>query len=198
MRFFIALCVAMLVVIGCGVDASQISAYSFSGGYVMQEETVPDAPAGAQVGSIVVKDTRENGDVIGQRYSEEDTSLKYDITYLDDTTSWAAAGATRILGDAGVGLDSGASTLELTITRLHVEVSIFSQGEFDGAVTLTAVLRGANGSECWRGNTNGEASNWGDPSNPLNYQETMSHALDRAMISLLNNAAFTKALTECD
>ena len=128
----------------------------------------------------------------------ENTSEKFDITYLDDTTVWAADGATRIFHDAGVLLDSGASTLELTITRLHVEVSIFSQGDFDGAVALTAVLRGANGSECWRGNTNGEASNWGDPANPLNYQETMSHALDRAMVSLLSNAAFTKALTECD
>jgi len=49
----------------------------------------------------------------------------------------------------------------------------------------------------WKDSLDGFVENYGDAGTAENYQETLNHALDRAMIRLLNSPDFRKTVCSC-
>jgi hypothetical protein len=63
---------------------------------------------------------------------------------------------------------------------------------YEGTVSLSGEIVGA-GKSAWKGMSSGKAENYGYAGSVENYQETLNHALDRAIIDLLNDREFRKA-----
>ena len=68
---------------------------------------------------------------------------------------------------------------------------------YEGRIAISAELSRAGGTSCWRDRADGFAENYGYAGSTENYQETLNHALDRAMLRLLNSADFKKAICSC-
>jgi hypothetical protein len=64
-------------------------------------------------------------------------------------------------------------------------------------MTITAALVNASGRTCWQESFNSSAENYGYAGSVENYQETLNHALDRAMIRVLSSSGFKTAVCSC-
>ena len=68
---------------------------------------------------------------------------------------------------------------------------------YEGRIVMTAELRDRGGNRCWQDKTEGASENYGYSGTAENYQETLNHALDRAMIRLFNDPGFQKSVCSC-
>jgi hypothetical protein len=66
-----------------------------------------------------------------------------------------------------------------------------------GRIVLSAELVRKGGGVCWQDRTEGASENYGYSGATDNYQETLNHALDRAMIRLLGDPGFQKSICSC-
>jgi hypothetical protein len=80
------------------------------------------------------------------------------------------------------------------LVRLQVDEKVFVNAQYDGVVELdVTVAKPGSEAACWTGRVKGSAENYGEAGKAVNYAETMDHALDRALVSLLREQAFTDA-----
>jgi len=159
---------------------------------------LPTVPQCAALSGLDVEDAR--GDkIIGKRFVEGKPSAVASVTASTDVAGWAKAGAGSMLKNAGMSTGKGgAPVLYLRIEHIHTSENVLHRAGYEGRLVISAELRPAGGTtSCWQDRAEGFAENYGYPGSVENYQETLNHALDRAMVRLLSSPAFTKAVCGC-
>ena len=149
------------------------------------------------VSKVVVTDSRTN-QVIGSRYLQEHTSTRADVTATGDVSAWVNSGADAALRKTGIVAGSGRGpTLRLTVNNIKTDESVYHRAQYTGRIGLDGELVGGNGQSCWHDSVEGVSENYGYAGSAENYQETLNHALDRAMIRILGSGAFRSAVCNC-
>ncbi len=159
----------------------------------------PALPSCTAVSSVDVADGR-NEKALGKRFIEGNTSAgTAPVTASTDVAAWVKAGSESALKRAGVSVGTaGAPALRIRIDQINTTENILHRSGYEGRILLSAELRRAGGSAaCWQERSEGSAENYGYRGSVQNYQETLNHALDRAMIRTLSAPDFKKAVCSC-
>jgi hypothetical protein len=154
----------------------------------------------AAIGRVVVTDARAGEPALGKRFLQENPSMERSVTASGSVEEWIGSGADQVLRRATVATGrEGAPELRISVEEIVVEESVFRRAEYDGRIVVTAALVPAGGSTpCWTQRVDGSAQNYGYAGSPLNYQETLNHALDRALFRLVRMPEFSRyACGEC-
>lgn len=150
--------------------------------------TAPDCAAYADLEIAVAADLAK----VGVRYLEEG-SQRWDVGMTGDAEAWLRDGAENALRLAGIERDTAsARTIAVELDSITTDESVYRQAEYDARVVLRARVTG--GGADWSANKDGFAENYGKPGTDINYQETVNHALDRALAALVNDSGFRDAL----
>ena len=110
--------------------------------------------------------------------------------------SWLRSGVRRAL-DLAVIRDNPSSglVLSVTLTSLVIEEVAYVNSEYEGRVVLDLALREPGAAtDGWTSRAEGAAQNYGRPGNPVNYQETVNHALDRAAAEIVTSSDLIEQL----
>lgn len=150
--------------------------------------TAPDCAAYAELEVVVPDDLGK----VGVRYLEEGAQ-RWDVGMTGDAEAWLRAGAENALRLASIDQDGGSDrTITLELDSITTDEAVYRQAEYDGRVVLRARVTG--GGTDWTANKDGFAENYGRPGTAINYQQTVNHALDRALAALVNDEGFRDAL----
>ena len=183
----------LLIVFGVSCAASVLENASFSAQYtpVVKRMEVRTAPACSGLRQIKVEDGRTDPNVVGSRRTESGSG-EWTISLMGSATDWARSGVEQVLRFASVGLNrDGSPDLHIKLNEIDVEEVTAYNAEYSGRVGFEArVVSSAGGRECYRNTVNGTAQNYGSSGKAANYQETVNHALDRAVSSLLGDEGF--------
>lgn len=153
-------------------------------------QTAPDCASYAAVEVAVPDDLSR----VGVRYLEEG-SERWDVGMTGDAEAWLRAGVDNALRMASIEQDAASGhTVRVELDAITTDESVYRQAEFDGKVVLRARVTG--GGADWSGTKEGFAENYGSPGSNTNYQETVNHALDKALAALVNDSGFRDALCE--
>jgi hypothetical protein len=155
----------------------------------------PNLPSCAALSAIQVKDAGLPK-IIGKRYLEDSPSVSAPVGVSSDVATWVRAGASDAVRRAGVSTKSGAPVLRLTVRQIVTSENIARRSGFEGRIVISAELT-RKGGVCWQDRIEGSSENYGYSGATDNYQETLNHALDRAMIHLLGDPAFQKKICSC-
>ena len=153
-------------------------------------------PACAALSKVEVTDAR--GDkTLGTRYIEGKKAPGAPVTASTDVAEWARAGVEAALHHSNVAIDkSGAPELSVTIEQITTSENVLHRSGYEGHMNLTFELRNG-GKSCWKDRVDGSAENYGYTGSIQNYQETLNHALDRAVVRAFNNPDFKKSVCNC-
>jgi hypothetical protein len=135
---------------------------------------------------LTVEDARAAKDT-GVRVIEERPGTSQPVSFPGDPVPWVRAAAEAVFRQAGVRTDvAGKPALKLRVEQIVTDEKVYRRAEYDGRVVLTAeLLSGEGGASCWTGRVDGFSENYGYAGSLENYEETLNHALDRAIIKLL-------------
>ncbi|HUP48780.1 MAG TPA: hypothetical protein VNA04_08310 [Thermoanaerobaculia bacterium] len=149
----------------------------------------------AGVASVEVVDRRTETQ-LGTRFLQDDRAATYLVTAGGDVAAWVRSGVDVALRRARMNVGAAARpALVITVEQVWTEESVYRRAEYDGRVVLLAELRTPRGGgACWRERVDGFAENYGYAGSAENYQETLNHALDRALIRMLNSSGFRDAV----
>ena len=151
----------------------------------------------AGVSSVRVTDARTDT-VLGKRFIEGKNAPSAAVTTSSDVAEWARSAVLEELRRAGVATaKAGAPALSITIEQISTSENVLHRSGYEGRLLISAELAGANGTSCWKDRGEGFAENYGYAGSVQNYQETLNHALDRAMIRLMSSTDFKKAICGC-
>ena len=157
----------------------------------------PPSQSCASIARVDVTDSRDNTTTLGVRSLQEKQDMKADVTSSGDVAIWARNGAESALKLGGVSTNSSGPVLRLSVNNLRTVESVYHRAQYSGRVALTGELVSNNGRSCWKGDVDGASENYGYAGSAENYQETLNHALDRAVIKILENADFKRAVCNC-
>lgn len=156
----------------------------------------PALPQCASISNVQAVDARSEK-MIGKRYVETKPSITAPVSTSSDVAAWVRAGAMETLRRAGVSQNSKGPALRLTVRQIVTTENVARRSGYEGRIMMTAELRDRSGNRCWQDKTEGASENYGYSGTAENYQETLNHALDRAMIRLFNDPAFQKSVCSC-
>ncbi|MDQ3198354.1 MAG: hypothetical protein M3Q46_04065, partial [Verrucomicrobiota bacterium] len=146
----------------------------------------PTAPACASISSIQVVDSRLDP-TIGKRYVETNPSVTAPLSTASDVAGWIKAGADNAAQRAGISQKAGGAVLRITLRQIAVNENVARRSGFEGRLLISAELLRKGGGVCWQDRIEGTSENYGYSGSNENYEETLNHALDRAMIRLLSD-----------
>jgi hypothetical protein len=173
---------------------SALTPYTFSATYTPMTSPAEYSPARdcAAYGTLVVGDARSERSKVGVRYLE-DGATRHDVTMEGDAEAWLRQAVEHALSSAGIE-QSGTSDKRLTVRleQIVTDEAIYRRAEYDGRVVVDAAVAGGGAS--WSAKKDGFAENYGYAGSAENYQETLNHALDKALASMVNDPAFVDAL----
>ncbi|HSP14525.1 MAG TPA: hypothetical protein VLV78_07230 [Thermoanaerobaculia bacterium] len=156
----------------------------------------PSAQTCGSVSRVEVTDARANK-MLGSRYLQEKSSMRADVTSSGDVAGWVQSGAEAALKQSGAAMQGGGPVLRLRLTDIKTDESVFHRAQFNARITLAADLLSPGGRSCWHDSAEGYSENYGYAGSAENYQETLNHALDRAMIRVLGSGEYKKAVCDC-
>ena len=193
----ISLCAALLVIAGCS-SPSTVTPVSVPLQYKMQAKAAefPVLDSCDAVSEVRVTDSR--GDkVLGKRFVENRNTAAAEVTTSSDVGAWVRDAASDALRRAGGAVGkSDAPVLRLTVDQISTTENVLHRSGYEGRIVLSAeLMRG--GTSCWKDRLDGFAENYGYAGSIENYQETLNHALDRAMIRMLGSSEFKRAACSC-
>jgi len=197
MRNYLWISIALLLA-SCSTPSS-VAPVSFPLDYKTKASPgeFPALPSCAAVSDVRVTDVRTEK-TIGKRFVEGKTAAAADVTTTSDVAAWVRAGAMDALKRAGVVTGkSGAPSLRLSIDQISTSENVLHRSGYEGRLVILAELTGRGGTSCWKDRLDGFAENYGYAGSSENYQETLNHALDRAMIRMLNASQFKSAICSC-
>jgi uncharacterized lipoprotein YajG len=158
-------------------------------------------PDCAALSAVVVVDAREDS-VLGTRVNEGRDAPPVPVTASSDVSEWLRTGVEEALRTNGVSLArSGAPVLRIEIERIRTFENVYRRAGYEARISLSAAIaaQGETDSACWIRQSNGHAENYGYAGTAENYEETLNHALDRALIALFESPGFREAVCErCD
>jgi uncharacterized lipoprotein YajG len=188
---------ATVFVMACS-SPSTVAPVSVPLQYKMQAKAVefPVVDSCASISDVSVTDARTDK-TIGKRYVENKSSAMAAVTTTSDVADWVRSGAEDALRHAGASLGkSGAPTLRLTVDQINTTENVLHRSGYEGRIVMSAELT-KGGTSCWKDRLDGFAENYGYAGSIENYQETLNHALDRAMIRMMNSSEFKRAACSC-
>ena len=157
----------------------------------------PTLSSCAAVSDVRVADSRTDK-TLGKRFVEGKNTPSAEVTSTSDAAEWVRAGVIAELQRAAVMTSkAGAPVLRISIDQIDTSENVLHRSGYEGRLTLSSELVNANGSSCWKDRVDGFAENYGYAGSVENYQETLNHALDRAMLRVLNSSDFKKSLCGC-
>ena len=184
---------------GSGCRVSNVQPITFPADYepMQSGSDITAAPACAVFRELTVLDDRPAGSTDGVR-TVQDREGQSDIFMDGDVKAWFQAGVARGMvkshfpQDPSAGLD-----LTMKLALIQIEEVAYRNSTFEGRVIIDIELsRAGNGGSVWSHRTDGSAQNYGRPGKTENYQETVNHALDRAVASAVNNEELRQRLCE--
>jgi hypothetical protein len=191
-----SLCV-VLVIAACS-SPSTVAPISVPLQYKTQAKAgeFPTVDSCAAVSDVRVSDARTDK-TIGKRYIENKSTASAAVTTTSDVAEWVRSGAEDALRRAGVNVrKSGAPMLRLTVDQINTTENVLHRSGYEGRLVMTAELT-KGGTSCWKDRLDGFSENYGYAGSIENYQETLNHALDRAMIRMMSSSEFKRAACSC-
>jgi hypothetical protein len=136
---------------------------------------------------------------LGTRYLERRPATTSSVTSSGDVAAWARSGVEEALRRARVAVrGKPAPILRIVVEHISTEERVYRRAEYSGRVVLLVELRRSdNEQSCWQERVDGGADNYGYAGSRENYQETVDHAFDRAVIRALNSGGFKEAVCAC-
>jgi len=156
----------------------------------------PALPPCAAISNVQVVDARSER-TIGKRYVETKPSITAPVSTSSDVAAWVRTGALETLRRAGVAQNATGPVLRLIVRQIVTTEDVARRSGYEGRILLTAELRRKGGSTCWQDKIEGASENYGYSGTADNYQETLNHSLDRAMIRLFNDPGFQRNVCSC-
>ena len=157
----------------------------------------PSSPACAAVSDVRVIDNRSEKS-LGKRSVEGKNTEAAAVTTTSDVNAWVRTGALEALRRSGVTTSkAGAPVLRISIDDINTIENVLHRSGYEGHMTITAALINAGGRSCWQESFNSSSENYGYAGSVENYQETLNHALDRAMIRVLSSGGFKTSVCSC-
>ena len=156
----------------------------------------PSVPACSGPIAVTVTDARENPNPAGRRFEENKPDVTYPIEMTGDAVAYVQSALDANLKRAGSPAGGPtASALAATLVKLNLQESTYHNAEFSGEVGLDLVLStGSSPAPCWKGRISSTGTNYGKAGNPVNYQETLNRAVEKATADLLSQKSFQDAL----
>ncbi len=156
----------------------------------------PSVPACAGFSAIQVTDARLDRN-IGKRFVETNPSITAPLTTSSEVAGWARAGAAEAAQKSGIPQKTSGPILRITVRQIVVSENVARRSGFEGRIQIAAELLRKGGGICWQDQFEGTSENYGYSGRNDNYQETLNHALDRAMIRLLSDPGFQRKICSC-
>jgi hypothetical protein len=184
---------------GGGCRVSNVKPITFPADYepMQSGSEITVAPACAVFRELIVVDDRPDGTTDGVR-TIQDRDGRSDIFMDGDVEAWLRAGVARGLVKSHFPQDSSAGLdLTMKLAAIRIEEVAYRNSTFEGRVIIDIELnRTGGGGSVWSHRTDGSAKNYGRPGKTENYQETVNHALDRAVTNAVNNEELRQKLCE--
>ncbi|HEV8657465.1 MAG TPA: hypothetical protein VGS96_02455 [Thermoanaerobaculia bacterium] len=156
----------------------------------------PSAQSCASVSRVDVTDKRTT-QTLGVRYPQEHKSMTADVMSSGDVAAWLRSGVEAALKQGGVAMKSGGPVLHVSLDNIKTDESVYRRATYGARVNVTTELVSSSGRSCWHDSVEGFSENYGYAGSAENYQETLNHALDRAMIRMLGSGEFKRAVCDC-
>lgn len=192
--FVLALAAAAALLAAC--NPSSLNPYTFPANYQMMASpgAYQVAPECADYAELVVRDHRDDTVVVGVRYLERDGE-QHDVGMEGDVEGWLREAMENALTLANVERNRAAGqTITLTLDSISTDEAVFRRAEYDARVVIHVEVAG--GGADWSASKSGFSENYGYAGSAINYQETVNHALDKALVSVVNDPGFRDALCE--
>ena len=139
----------------------------------------------AALSDIHVTDNRTEK-LLGKRYIQGVSEPWADITTDSNVAGWVASGVVDGLKHAGAMLAiDGKPVLHISVDEVTTKENVYFAGGYEAHVVISGELVGKNGKSCWKDHVQGAGENYGYAGHIDNYQETLNHALDRAVIEMV-------------
>jgi len=197
-KYIVLIALAGLVA-GSGCRVSNVQPISFPAIYEPEQSgnQITAAPACAVFRDLTVVDNRPEGSTDGIR-TIQDREGQSDITMAGDVEAWFKAGVARGMVQSHFPQDPSADlNLTMKLASIRIEEIAYRNSTFEGRIIIDVELsRPGSATSVWSHRTDGVAQNYGSPGNPENYQETVNHALDRAVTRAVNNEELRQTLCE--
>lgn len=187
--------VSVLLLTGCAV--SVLGPTSFTARYMSPpgQSKVGVVAACASVKDIAFKDTRADKFLAGSRAPETSPQEKHPIRLKGYAIDWVREGVNATFHRAGLRRSNdGNGRVLVQLTSLDLIELQFNNSEYFARVLLDVVVYAKSSKTSFR--VAGEGKNYGTPGDALNYNETITRALDEALRGLIENPAFGQSL--CD
>ena len=183
-------CLALIGMAAAACAPSLLAPTTFSADYTMMGSIgdFSTAPECATYGELEVV-TPSDLSKVGVRYLEEG-DRRWDVGMTGDAEAWLRAGVESALRAASIEQSDSGPTLTVELVSILTDESVYRKAEYDGKVAIRGRVSGAD----WSATKDGFAENYGSPGSNTNYQQTVNHALDRALAALVNDSGFTGAL----
>ncbi len=155
-----------------------------------------DVPAVQRCASLSGVDVSSKlaGNIVGKRTLESSALPTQNISLKGNPTPWVHAAANAMLQLAAVNVrDPQGPRLGLSLSGIAINENVHVNSGYDAHVILDAALLDKHGKECWSQRKSGSSQNYGDSASAINYQETINHALDRAIAAIAADKSFQDA-----
>lgn len=188
---------SVFVLLAPTVFARSVKPTSFAGTYRPMEDasSIPTMKSCAQARIEVIDGRKEQK--VGERVHEDQRSVRQPITMEGGVANWAKDAVDEVTKRAVLGVDPGSKRLvRVRLAEVWIDEVVYRRAEYDGRVVIDVdVLEGEK--SCWSGRFTGFAENYGYAGSEENYQETINHAMDKALIAMLSDARFGEVVCEC-
>ncbi|HZP91982.1 MAG TPA: hypothetical protein VFB20_03735 [Burkholderiales bacterium] len=184
-----------VILSGCVATSLYSTTVPLSYKSMEQPAATPAVRPCAALSEFTVEDARESKD-LGRRSLERTPDINKPIALEGDPAAWVRTGAQEQMRRAGLRTGvAGQPALHMKVDQLTLSETVYVRATFDGRVTMSADLVPAGGTKaCWTARISGFSQNYGYAGSTENYNETLNHALDRALIQLLSSSDFSENL----
>ena len=179
--------------VGCAQKS--IAPASFSPQY-RSELDLQDVPKVNRCTSLSGVDVTNGlaNNLVGKRTLESSPLPVQNISLKGNPTPWVHAASNAMLKLAAINLsDPKGPRMKLSLADIAINENVHVKSGYDARVTLDATLANQHGKTCWSQSQSGTSQNYGDSGSAINYQETINHALDRAIMAILADKSFQDA-----
>jgi len=148
----------------------------------------------AVASSVVVKSDLP-GKVVGRRTLESGAIAPQPITLSGDPVGWVRAAAREMFRQGGVRTNgAGGPGIALSLHQIQINENVHVNAGYDARVVIDAAVIDAQGRSRWSERKTGTGQNYGNHGSVEAYRETVDHALDRALMSVIADDGFQDAL----
>lgn len=198
--YVVSACLAVLVLVpGCATPTSVVPltiplAYKT----VAEPGDFPTLPPCAAISEVEVTDMRADKS-LGRRFVNDNAATTAPVTSGSDIAGWIRSGTLEVLKRSGVSLGkSGAPVLRIAVELIRTNENVVHRSGYDARIVLSGRLaKSAGAPACWTDRASGASENYGYSGSVENYQETLNHALDRAVLGLINGPRFGQEVCAC-